>query len=155
MKVMSKYIHESNLVEGIDSPEADEQSTLAWRWLLRQKTLDNDRICNLQKLIVKSQQDLPDMWRGTYRDRSRVRVMVGGRSGAEPTMVPRFMDNWLLDYPNKTPKENHIAFEKIHPFADGNGRTGRMLMWYQEHRLGQELTFIDHEHVAEYYDWFA
>lgn len=51
----------------------------------------------------------------------------------------------------------HYQFEAIHPFADGNGRTGRMLMplYLMKHdRLPVPVLFISHyilEHRDEYY----
>lgn len=38
--------------------------------------------------------------------------------------------------------EAHIGFERIHPFVDGNGRTGRMLLNYflLERDIGRRKT---------------
>jgi Fic family protein len=52
----------------------------------------------------------------------------------------------------------HYQFEAIHPFADGNGRTGRMLMplyLMGQHRLPVPVLFISRyilEHRDEYYE---
>jgi len=39
--------------------------------------------------------------------------------------------------------ESHITFEKIHPFSDGNGRTGRMIMNYSLLENGLPPLIID------------
>jgi Fic family protein len=40
----------------------------------------------------------------------------------------------------------HLLFLKIHPFADGNGRTARLLeKWFIAHKLGQQAWFIQSE----------
>ncbi len=52
-------------------------------------------------------------------------------------------------------KQLHVDFEHIHPFADGNGRTGRII--YNAHRLKLGLPLhIIHEgkEQQEYYGWF-
>jgi Fic family protein len=40
----------------------------------------------------------------------------------------------------------HIVLLKIHPFADGNGRTARLLeKWFIAHKLGQQAWFLQSE----------
>jgi Fic family protein len=84
---------------------------------------------------------------GRWRDRLG---WVGGPTparaahvAAPPERVPALMDD-LLDYLNGDRHDAviqaanaHAQFETIHPFADGNGRIGRLLVgWVLRRRLG-------------------
>jgi len=46
----------------------------------------------------------------------------------------------------------HNLFEVIHPFIDGNGRTGRLLLNMIRIRLGVEPIIIEYDKRFEYYD---
>lgn len=154
IKQIKEYIHESNLIEGYDNPEFDKQSLVAWRFLVKQDYINIGVICKVQKLITLSQDDLQPDWRGYMR---KVKVWVGGRMCPEPEIMKMFMNNWLIDMQipiNKDPLIMHVRFEKIHPFVDGNGRTGRMLMWWHELQLRRIPTLILNDEKQTYFEWF-
>ncbi len=44
----------------------------------------------------------------------------------------------------------HILFERVHPFADGNGRVGRLLMAFQAIQNNIIPPLIENEHRSEY-----
>ncbi|MEA3315450.1 MAG: Fic family protein, partial [Campylobacterota bacterium] len=44
----------------------------------------------------------------------------------------------------------HIQFERIHPFADGNGRVGRLIMAYQAIQNNIVPPLIENEHRDDY-----
>lgn len=46
---------------------------------------------------------------------------------------------------------HHIEFERIHPFRDGNGRTGRLLMTYEMISIGLLPVDIRYEEQKRYY----
>ena len=52
-----------------------------------------------------------------------------------PQQIREMIDKLLVyanretDYPIVTAVISHLIFEKIHPFIDGNGRVGRLLIW--------------------------
>ena len=86
---------------------------------------------------------------------------VTGRNeiGASPEEVEEEMSE-LLDELKDVPDEKaltaaayfHAKFENIHPFADGNGRTGRIVMNYYLLLHGHPPVIIHEEDRKGYYD---
>ena len=69
---------------------------------------------------------------GEYKKKKN---FVGNITTSLPEKVSSDMKN-LLDWYDSIPKKSlediiefHVRFERIHPFQDGNGRVGRMIMF--------------------------
>lgn len=84
---------------------------------------------------------------GRYRD---IRVRVGRYVPPPPELVSGLMAE-LLDWWNSQASQwspvvsssiVHYQFEDIHPFADGNGRTGRALALWELYRRGFDTHHI-------------
>lgn len=146
------HINQSNLIEGVTSPLEVEQSMMAWH-LIRDHPgpLTAELILVLHNAIMLNQ--LPGRLggRGSFRIRN---VTVGGRTCPHWNEVPALVDEWLAIYQDCSPRGAHVEFEHIHPFIDGNGRTGRMLMWWHEIKLGNQPTLITYDGRWKYYSWF-
>lgn len=48
----------------------------------------------------------------------------------------------------------HVEYEDIHPFEDGNGRTGRMIYYAMRIKMGLDLGTIYSWSKGNYYRWF-
>lgn len=150
---IKQHIHESNLIENIDSSYEDNQSFKAWLFLKDIPFLTKDVLKELHRMVTVK--NLEPEYQGKFRNELRVNVSVGGKIAPQWYLVEHLINNWLLDYENLDPIEAHIRYEKIHPWLDGNGRTGRLLLWYHERKLGLEPTlFLNKEKYEKYYPLF-
>lgn len=126
-----RYIRGSNAIEGIFDEAEVSQSLHAWEYLMNiGDMLTHSDICKVQKIITLNQKNLQPNQRGYYRNVSGTNVSIGGRLAPDHSLVEGLMQKWLADVPKMTPLIGHIRFESIHPFVDGNGRTGRMIYWF-------------------------
>ena len=82
---------------------------------------------------------------------------VGGQPTTAPEKVSAAMRKLLQSYLRKPEKtfdellDFHVAFERIHPFQDGNGRIGRLILFKECLRCGIVPFIIDERHKAFYY----
>lgn len=81
---------------------------------------------------------------------------VGGQETTLPEEVHAKMKELLFEYNAKKQKvledilDFHVRFERIHPFQDGNGRVGRLLM-FKECLANNILPFIITDNLKLFY----
>ena len=123
------FIRESNRIEGIlRDPTEDEIA--AHERLMKLRQLNVATVGNFQAAIAP---------RMPLRSEQGMNVRVGSHIAPEGGLqiVHRFKR--ILTQVNQgrgTPWSVHVAFERLHPYMDGNGRTGRAVWAWQMQKLG-------------------
>jgi len=99
--------------------------------------------------------------RGVYRN-VPVWILGATHEPPQPYLVPVQMETLLTEYnDNKAARHIleavalfHLRFEGIHPFIDGNGRTGRLILNFELMKAGFLPINIKFANRLHYYDCF-
>lgn len=148
----------------ITAKEADVKEIINYRKAIREAIKEIEKRPIGENLIKKIHYILLDSVRGTNKDRGnlrRIQVFIGpaGASIEQATFVPppaqelpALLSDWEK-YINSDKEPDaliqigmaHYQFEAIHPFLDGNGRIGRLLIplfLYQRKFLNYPFLYI-------------
>jgi Fic family protein len=161
----TRYIYETNTV----NMEPDEAANVddiietvnhfsCFDYMLAHadEELTEDMIKEFHRLLKRNTSDERKEWFrvGDYKTRPNI---VGDMKTTAPSKVSIEIQKLLADYHQKKDITDedivdfHYRFESIHPFQDGNGRVGRIIM-FKECLKNDILPFIiDHEHKLFYY----
>lgn len=161
--MIEEFLRESNAIEGIYDEDSLQQALYAWQYLSEQNDLTVGVVLKTHKILMLNHNLLPSE-KGYFRS---VTVYIGGKPAINALKINDQIYDWVerMNEPGSSHSELmtdeeiskylHIKYEKIHPFVDGNGRTGRMFMnWWRIRNNLPILVIYEGDEQMEYYKWF-
>lgn len=159
----TRYIYETNTV-GLEKEPANVDDIMetinhfqCFDYMIdcANNTLDEKFIKEIHKILKTNTSDSRISWFnvGEYKAKQN---MVGDMETTPPEKVKNEMDKLLNEYWKKSNitlddiLDFHVKFEKIHPFQDGNGRVGRIIM-FKECLKYNIIPFIIDDDLKFYY----
>lgn len=125
---------------------------------VKNNNINKELILLLHKMLISNiNEDIA----GRFRKQNEY-VRVGTHIASAPEHIEIMMDSLLSDYSTYTEEyfidriaKFHLEFETIHPFCDGNGRIGRVLINYQLMQHGFPPIIIRDKEKSFYYKSFG
>jgi Fic family protein len=122
--------------------------------IAEKKPLDENCIKDIHQILME------DIFQGGIYRNVGVRIVGASHRPPSPEEMYFQVKNFYADLPIKAAQMNpvelaawtHAEFVRIHPFADGNGRTSRLIMNYQLMFNGFLPISIDKEDRLAYYE---
>ena len=163
LKETERILMEMEISRNVSVREVFEAKNLA-RVLeyIRSKSVEPDlsieAIILLHKMLMGN---INDAIAGRFRKKGEY-VRVGTHIAPTPEHVERMIESIISDYfadhsiyfTDKIARF-HLDFETIHPFCDGNGRMGRVIINYQLGRFGFPNVIIRDKEKQTYYQAFG
>lgn len=124
----------------------------------QEKEIDKEIILLLHQMLIGG---INDGIAGRFRAKGEY-VRVGSYVASVPEHIEPMIEETLLEYSSNLNSyfldkiaKFHLDFEIIHPFNDGNGRIGRVLINYQFQRLGFPRIIVRDREKKDYYQAFG
>lgn len=144
-----------SLTEHLEAINHRDAIEFVERLIAEKSSLDQWQIKSIHSLVLRG---IDAVEAGRYR---RENVLISGASTTPPEFFRLDEEmssllNWYEQSEGLHPIERsaifHARFVKIHPFIDGNGRTGRLLLNFDLMRNGYPPTILRKEDRLLYYD---
>ncbi len=162
LKETEKILLEMDVSRDVSLREVFEAKNLARvieyiRAKSREEEISSKMILLLHQMLMGN---IDDGIAGRFRKENEY-VRVGTHIAPAPEHIELAIEDFLSGYTSEhdvyfTDKitKFHLDFETLHPFNDGNGRIGRVIINYQLQRLGFPGIIIRDKEKQEYYKGF-
>ncbi|MBI5178803.1 MAG: Fic family protein [Nitrospinae bacterium] len=162
LKETEKILMELELSRNVNVREVFEAKNLARvAQYVEKKAMEAELMEEMMLLLHRMLiENINDRIAGRFRKKGEY-VRVGTHIAPPPEhvglMIETIMDEYSSDHENyfleKTARF-HLEFERVHPFVDGNGRIGRVIINFQLQRLGFPPVMIRDKEKQAYYRAF-
>ena len=170
-----EFIFQSNAIEGSKLSREEVEKIINKKYL--KKSLDRKEVIEVQNSLRAFQFVRSDNFKlnqknikklhqiitanlGVEQGYKKQKIIVNNKETVSPKLVKRNLQELIVDYKKNNKQRHkffsaldfHSRFEFIHPFADGNGRTGRMLLIYMLQKSGYGVILFKLKNRIKYFN---